>query len=292
MTNVKVVLISGLSGSGKTTAIKALEDIGFYCVDNLPIVLFPKFIELCSQSAGEITKAALVVDIRGKEFLEGSRQIIQQLREEGYLIEILFLESSDEILVRRYRETRRQHPLAIERPVLEGIQLEREELRIMRDMADKVIDTSELNVHELKDSIRKYFSNESRLGKMAITLLSFGYSYGIPHEADLLVDVRFIPNPYFIDELKRLTGEDLQVAEYVLKWDETQEFLKRFQELVEFLIPLYKKEGKTYLTVAIGCTGGRHRSIVVANTVEAHLRKNLIGGDVILRTHHRDIGKG
>jgi UPF0042 nucleotide-binding protein len=290
--NVKVVLISGLSGSGKTTAIKALEDIGFYCVDNLPIVLFPKFIELCSQSAGEITKAALVVDIRGKEFLEGSRQIIQQLREEGYLIEILFLESSDEILVRRYRETRRQHPLAIERPVLEGIQLEREELRVMREMAEKVIDTSELNVHELKDSIRKYFSNESRLGKMAITLLSFGYSYGIPHEADLLVDVRFIPNPYFIDELKRLTGEDLQVAEYVLKWNETQEFLRRFQELVEFLIPLYKKEGKTYLTVAIGCTGGRHRSIVVANTVEAHLRKNLKGGDIILRTHHRDIGKG
>jgi len=290
--NVKVVLISGLSGSGKTTAIKALEDIGFYCVDNLPIVLFPKFIELCSQSAGEITKAALVVDIRGKEFLEGSRQIIQQLREEGYLIEIIFLESSDEILVRRYRETRRQHPLAIERPVLEGIQLEREELRVMREMAEKVIDTSELNVHELKDSIRKYFSNESRLGKMAITLLSFGYSYGIPHEADLLVDVRFIPNPYFIDELNRLTGEDLQVAEYVLKWNETQEFLRRFQELVEFLIPLYKKEGKTYLTVAIGCTGGRHRSIVVANTVEAHLRKNLKGGDIILRTHHRDIGKG
>jgi UPF0042 nucleotide-binding protein len=290
--NVKVVLISGLSGSGKTTAIKALEDIGFYCVDNLPIVLFPKFIELCSQSAGEITKAALVVDIRGKEFLEGSRQIIQQLREEGYLIEIIFLESSDEILVRRYRETRRQHPLAIERPVLEGIQLEREELRVMREMAEKVIDTSELNVHELKDSIRKYFSNESRLGKMAITLLSFGYSYGIPHEADLLVDVRFIPNPYFIDELKRMTGEDLQVAEYVLKWNETQEFLRRFQELVEFLIPLYKKEGKTYLTVAIGCTGGRHRSIVVANTVEAHLRKNLKGGDIILRTHHRDIGKG
>ena len=292
MRNVKVVLISGLSGSGKTTAIKAMEDIGFYCVDNLPIVLFPKFIELCSQSAGEITKAALVVDIRGKEFLEGSRQIIQQLREEGYLIEILFLESSDEILVRRYRETRRQHPLAIERPVLEGIQLEREELGIIRDMADKVIDTSEFNVHELKDSIRKYFSNESRLGKLAITLLSFGYSYGIPHEADLLVDVRFIPNPYFIDELKRMTGEDLQVAEYVLKWNETQEFLRRFQELVEFLIPLYKKEGKTYLTVAIGCTGGRHRSIVVANTVEAHLRKNLKGGDIILRTHHRDIGKG
>jgi len=290
--NVKVVLISGLSGSGKTTAIKAMEDIGFYCVDNLPIVLFPKFIELCSQSAGEITKAALVVDIRGKEFLEGSRQIIQQLREEGYLIEILFLESSDEILVRRYRETRRQHPLAIERPVLEGIQLEREELGIIRDMADKVIDTSEFNVHELKDSIRKYFSNESRLGKLAITLLSFGYSYGIPHEADLLVDVRFIPNPYFIEELRRLNGEDLRVAEYVLKWDETQEFLRRFQELVEFLIPLYKKEGKTYLTVAIGCTGGRHRSIVVANTVEAHLRKNLKGGDIILRTHHRDIGKG
>jgi UPF0042 nucleotide-binding protein len=290
--NLRIVLISGLSGSGKTTTIKALEDMGFYCVDNLPIVLFPTFVDLCSRSAGGITTAALVVDIRGKEFLKGSRQIIQQLREEGYLIEVLFLESSDEILVRRYRETRRQHPLAIERSVLEGIQSEREGLRIMRDMADKVIDTSEFNVHELRDAIRKYFSDQSRLRKMTITLLSFGYSYGNPLEADLLVDVRFLPNPYFIDELKQLTGEDPQVVEYVLKWDETREFLKRFRGLVKFLIPLYKKEGKSYLTIAIGCTGGRHRSIVVANTVEAYLRKNLKGGDVILRITHRDIGKG
>ena len=292
MRNLRVVLISGLSGSGKTTAIKSLEDMGFYCVDNLPIVLFPKFVELCSQSAGEITKAALVIDIRGKEFLEGSRQIIQQLRGEGYLIEILFLESTDEILVRRYRETRRQHPLAIGRPVLDGIQSEREGLEVMRDMADKVIDTSEFNVHELQDEIREYFSNESRLRKMTVTLLSFGYSYGIPHEADLLMDVRFLPNPYFIEELKRLTGEDPRVSEYVLKWDETREFLRRFQELAEYLIPLYKKEGKTYLTIAIGCTGGRHRSIVVANTVEAYLGEHLKGGDVILRTTHRDIGRG
>ena len=292
MRNLRVVLISGLSGSGKTTAIKALEDMGFYCVDNLPFVLFPKFVELCSQSAGEIAKAALVVDIRGKEFLEGSRQIIQQLREEGYLIEILFLESSDEILVRRYRETRRQHPLAIGRSVLDGIQSERDGLRVMRHMADKVIDTSEFNVHDLQDEIRKYFSNESRLRKMTVTLLSFGYSYGIPYEADLLVDVRFLPNPYFIEELKRLSGEDSQVSEYVLKWDETREFLRRFQQLVEFLIPLYKKEGKTYLTIAIGCTGGRHRSIVVADVMEEHLRKHLRGGDVILRTTHRDIGRG
>jgi UPF0042 nucleotide-binding protein len=290
--NLRVVLISGLSGSGKTTAIKALEDMGFYCVDNLPVVLFDKFVELCSQSAGQITKAALGVDIRGKEFLEGVRQIIQQVREEGYPIEILFLESSDEILVRRYRETRRQHPLAVGRPVLEGIESEREGLRIMRDMADKVIDTSDFTVHELQDEIRKYFLDESRLRKMTITLFSFGYSYGIPHEADLLVDVRFLPNPYFVEELKRLTGEDGRVTKYVLKWDETREFLRRFQELVGFLIPLYQKEGKTYLTIAIGCTGGRHRSIVVANAVEMYLQKSLKGGDVILRTTHRDIGKG
>jgi UPF0042 nucleotide-binding protein len=290
--NLRVVLISGLSGSGKTTAIKALEDMGFYCVDNLPVVLFPTFVELCSQSAGQITKAALGVDIRGKEFLEGVRQIIHQVREEGYPIEILFLESSDEILVRRYRETRRQHPLAVGRPVLEGIESEREGLGIMRDMADKVIDTSDFTVHELQDEIRNYFSGESRLRKMTITLLSFGYSYGIPHEADLLVDVRFLPNPYFIEELKRLTGEDERVTKYVLKWKETRQFLRRFQELVGFLIPLYQKEGKTYLTIAVGCTGGRHRSIVVANAVEAYLRKSLKGGDVILRTTHRDIGKG
>ncbi len=292
MRNLRVVLISGLSGSGKTTAIKALEDMGFYCVDNLPIVLLPTFVELCSQSAGGITKVALGIDIRGKEFLEGSRQIIQQLREDGYMIEILFLESSGEILVRRYSETRRQHPLAIGKSVLEGIRSEREGLRIMRDMADKVIDTSAFNVHQLQDEIRTYFSDESRLRKMTITLLSFGYSYGIPHEADLLVDVRFLPNPYFVDELKRLTGEEPQVTEYVLKWDETREFLRRFENLVGFLIPLYKKEGKTYLTIAIGCTGGRHRSIVVANALEAYLRNEFNQGEFILRKTHRDIGKG
>jgi UPF0042 nucleotide-binding protein len=287
-----LVVISGLSGSGKTTAIKALEDIGFFCVDNLPVVLLPTFVDLCSQSAGQITKAALVVDIRGKEFLEGARQIIQQVREEGYPTDVLFLESSNEILVRRYRETRRQHPLAIGRPVLEGIEQEREGLSIMRDMSDKVIDTSEFSVHELQDEILSYFSNESKLRKMTITLLSFGYSYGIPHEADLVVDVRFLPNPYFVEELKRLTGEDKGVAEYVLRWDETRGFLRRFQELVGFLIPLYQKEGKTYLTIAVGCTGGRHRSIVVANSLGAYLQKSLKGGDVILRTTHRDIGKG
>jgi UPF0042 nucleotide-binding protein len=287
-----LVVISGLSGSGKTTAIKALEDIGFFCVDNLPVVLLPTFVDLCSQSAGQITKAALVVDIRGKEFLEGARQIIQQVREEGYPTDVLFLESSNEILVRRYRETRRQHPLAIGRPVLEGIEQEREGLSIMRDMSDKVIDTSEFSVHELQDEILSYFSNESKLRKMTITLLSFGYSYGIPHEADLVVDVRFLPNPYFVEELKRLTGEDKGVAEYVLRWDETRGFLRRFQELVGFLIPLYQKEGKTYLTIAVGCTGGRHRSIVVANSLVAYLQKSLKGGDVILRTTHRDIGKG
>ena len=292
MRNLRVVLISGLSGSGKTTAIKALEDMGFYCVDNLPIVLLPTFVELCSQSTGGITKVALGVDIRGKEFLEGSRQIIQQLREDGYMIEILFLESSGEILVRRYSETRRQHPLAIGKSVLEGIRLEREGLRIIRDMADKVIDTSAFNVHQLQDEIRTYFSDESRLQKMTITLLSFGYSYGIPHEADLLVDVRFLPNPHFVEELKRLTGEEPQVAEYVLKWDETREFLRRFEDFVGFLIPLYKKEGKTYLTIAIGCTGGRHRSIAVANALEAYLGNEFNQRDFILRKTHRDIGKG
>jgi UPF0042 nucleotide-binding protein len=292
MRNLRVVLISGLSGSGKTTAIKVLEDMGFYCVDNLPIVLLPTFVELCSQSAGGITKVAVVADIRGKEFLEGFRQIIQKLREDGHMIEILFLESSGEVLVRRYSETRRQHPLAIGKPVIEGIRSEREGLRIMRDMADKVIDTSGFNVHQFQDEIRKYFSDESRLRKMTITLLSFGYSYGIPQEADLLVDVRFLPNPYFVAELERLNGEDSQVAEYVLQWDETREFLRRFQELVDFLIPLYKKEGKTYLTIAIGCTGGRHRSIVVANTLGVYLRNKFKQGDFILRTNHRDIAKG
>jgi UPF0042 nucleotide-binding protein len=306
--NIRVILISGLSGSGKTTAIKSLEDIGFYCVDNLPILLLPKFIELCEQSGGKISKVAVVEDIRGtvsypggeetgvaqggKDFFEDSRRIIQNLQREGYSIEILFLESSDTILMRRFSETRRQHPLAVGGSVREGIRLERERLQGIRDMANQVLDTSHYHVHQLKERIQQYAQEGSSSGQITVTLLSFGYSFGIPFEADLLLDVRFLPNPYFIEELKRLKGEDARVTKYVLQWEETKEFLQRVQEFIRFLLPLYIRERKTHLTIAVGCTGGRHRSIVIVNRLAEMLRGELADRGMFLSVQHRDAEKG
>jgi UPF0042 nucleotide-binding protein len=321
-----VILISGLSGSGKTTAIKALEDIGFYCVDNLPILLLPKFIELCEQSGGKISKVAVVEDIRGeasypdsiqipnkagsgqvpdavgsgqargseevKDFLKDSRRIIQDLKREGYPIEILFLESSNPILMRRFSETRRQHPLAVGGSIREGLRLERERLQAIRDMAHQVIDTSQLNVHQLKEKIQQYAQEGRPTGQMTVTLLSFGYSFGIPFEADLVMDVRFLPNPYFVEELKRLKGDHPKIAEYVLQWEETKAFLRHLQELVRFLLPLYERERKTHLTIAVGCTGGRHRSIVIVNELGEMLRQEVTKRGVFLSVQHRDAEKG
>ncbi len=308
MKNIRVILISGLSGSGKTTAIKALEDIGFYCVDNLPILLLPKFLEVCEQSGGKISKVAVVEDIRGtasypvweetgsaqggKDFLEDSRRVIQNLQKEGYSVEILFLESSDPILMRRFSETRRQHPLAVGGSIGEGIRQEREWVQGIRDMANQVIDTSHFNVHQLKERIQKYAQEESSSGQMTVTLLSFGYSFGIPFEVDLLLDVRFLPNPYFVEELKRLKGEDPKVVEYVLQWEETKEFLQRVQEFIRFLLPLYIRERKTHLTIAVGCTGGRHRSIVIVNRLAEMLRDEVMKRGLFLSVRHRDAEKG
>jgi len=306
--DIRVILISGLSGSGKTTAIKALEDIGFYCVDNLPILLVPKFIELCEQSGGKISKVAIVEDIRGtasypnraqkaetqegKGFLEDSRRILQNLQREGYPIEILFLDSSDAVLMRRFSETRREHPLAAGGSIRDGIRLERERLQGIRDMANHVIDTSDFNVHQLKEKIQEYAQQGSNASQMTMTLLSFGYSFGIPYEADLLFDVRFLPNPYFVEELKRLRGDDPKVAKYVLQWEETKEFLNRVQDFIRFLFPLYMRERKTHLTIAVGCTGGRHRSVVIANRVKEMLSDELAQKGVFLTVRHRDSEKG
>ena len=308
MKSIRVILISGVSGSGKTAAIKALEDIGFYCVDNLPIFFLPKFLELCVQSGGKISKVGVVEDIRGyasypgvqetgqdekqKDFIEDSRRIILDLQKDDYSIEILFLESSDSVLMRRYSETRRQHPLAVGGSIREGIRLERERLQVIRDMATRVIDTSTYNVHQLKDEIQRYAQEGSAPRKMSLTLLSFGYSFGIPFESDLLLDVRFLPNPYFVEELKRLPGEDSRVAAYVLQWEEAKEFLRRVQDFIQFLLPLYEREGKTQLTIGIGCTGGRHRSIVIANRLAEMLQKEEAHKTIILHVRHRDVEKG
>jgi UPF0042 nucleotide-binding protein len=299
--NIRVILISGVSGSGKTTAIKALEDIGFYCVDNLPILLFPKFLELSEQSAGKVSKVAVVEDIRGyvsyetqsgNDFTEDSRRIIQELRREGYPIEILFLDCSDPILTRRFSETRRLHPLAIGGSIGEGLRLERERLQVIRDMADQVIETSDYHVHQLKDRIQRYAQEGSSFRQMTVTLFSFGYSFGIPYEADFVMDVRFLPSPYFVEDLKGLTGEDPRVADYVLQWEEAGEFLRRVQDFLRFLLPLYEREGKTHFTLAVGCTGGRHRSVVILNRLAEMLRDELTERNVLLSVHHRDEERG
>jgi UPF0042 nucleotide-binding protein len=281
----KIIIITGLSGSGKSTAIKALEDVGFFCVDNLPVVLLPKFLEIRVGQPSEISELALVMDIREAEFVSSYADVLDNLRNEGYEFEILFLEASEEELLRRYSQTRRHHPLAGKRNLLEGIRAEREQLKGLRGFADKVFDTSRYNVHDLKAMVVRHAVKEIHTGQVEVHILSFGFKHGIPLEADLVVDVRFLPNPYFMPELKELDGTSRQVEAFVKKWDETRTFLNNYLNLLDFLTPLYEKEGKSYLTIAIGCTGGRHRSVVVAREIFQYLKKKL---DRIHLTH-RDI---
>jgi UPF0042 nucleotide-binding protein len=284
-----IIIISGLSGSGKSTAMRALEDSGFYCIDNLPATLIPTFVELCQHSTRGLSKVAIVVDIRGKEFLEGFRKVAQDLRNEGHEVSILFLESADEVLIRRYSETRRSHPVEKERGLSlpEAVRGERGEMAFLREIADEVIDTSTLNVHQLRDAIIERLIPATP-HRMKVTLLSFGYSYGIPTEADIVMDVRLLPNPFFVSELRGLTGKDAQVRDYVLKQKETTPFIKRFNEMIEYLIPLYEKEGKSYLTIAIGCTGGKHRSVVITERVAEVLGQR----DQQVTVRHRDVKRG
>jgi len=285
MRNVRIAIITGLSGSGKSTALRALEDIGFFCVDNLPVMLLPKLLEMQSGTASEISKIALVMDIRGKQFLEKHTEIISGLKAEGYNIEILFLEASDDSLLQRFSETRRAHPLSEKRTVLDSIKLERDKLSNLKQMADNVIDTSRYNVHELKNLIQRYYLSPSSGKRLVVNLTSFGYRYGLPPDADIVLDVRFLPNPYFIKDLSDLSGNDKEVEDYVLRWDESKQFIDVLFNLVAFLTPLYEKEGKTYLNVGIGCTGGRHRSVVILN----QLSKYFTDRDYHVNLNHRDI---
>ena len=284
----KIIIITGLSGSGKSTAIKALEDVGFFCVDNLPVVLLPKFLELRKVNDSEISKLALVMDIREEGFLSTYSDILDRLCKQGYRFEILFLEASEEILLRRYSQTRMQHPLAGGKSLLEAIRNEVEQLKGLKQTAAKVIDTSHYNVHELKAVILGHVLKVVDTGHVEVQVLSFGYKYGIPYDADLVIDVRFLPNPYFVSELGGLDGTAPEVQAFVKKWDETPIFLKKYLDLLDYLVPLYKKEGKSYLTVAVGCTGGRHRSIVIANEIFQHLKKKIDRINLV----HRDIELG
>jgi UPF0042 nucleotide-binding protein len=279
-----LVVVTGMSGSGKGTVLKTFEDLGFFCIDNLPVPLIPKFVEGINVSGGEVRNAALVIDIRAGERLHGLEHLIGELRKSVFHLFVLYLEARDDVLVRRFSETRRPHPLSGGRPLREAIQMERRRLRKLRELADYTIDTSDSNVHEVKALVMERFRKHPRSSDLNLNLLSFGYKNGIPLEADLLFDARFLPNPYFVPRLKALSGRDREVVRYLRSFLQTKEFVKRIGDLLEYLLPNYLKEGKSYLTIAVGCTGGRHRSVFV---VEA-LAKLLKNRRRAIRVHHRD----
>jgi UPF0042 nucleotide-binding protein len=282
-----LVIVTGVSGSGKSTALRAMEDAGFYCVDNLPIVLLEKLLELSGHTAGEVSRIAAVVDARDVRFLPEAPRIIGELRQRGLTLTVLFLDATDESLVRRYSETRRRHPLSgAEGTVQEGIAAERQALAGLRAVADEVVDTTTLNVHDLKRLVGKRFvdGEQARLG---VTVVSFGFRYGIPPHADLVLDVRFLPNPYFVPALRARTGTEPEVRDFVLSQPDALAFLDRLLDFGGFLLPRYKAEGKSYLTIAIGCTGGKHRSVAIAG----ELSRRLEATGQSVRLWHRDLEK-
>ena len=287
MKNLRVVIITGLSGSGKSTALRALEDVGFFCVDNLPVILLPKFLSITTSSSPEIKHVAMVMDLRERSFLDKYQRIFTGLKEKGYKIEIIFLESSDDSLLHRFSETRRIHPLSERGMIMEGILMEREKLSSLKKMADKIIDTTSVNVHQLKDIVQRHFLPSSKHKKMVINITSFGYRYGLPVDADLVFDVRFLPNPYFVENLKNYDGHHADVQDYVLQNKESKEFLKKILDLMNLLIPLYEKEGKVRLNIAMGCTGGKHRSVVMANKLDSYYSSK----KYMVNLNHRDIKK-
>lgn len=285
--NIRFVIITGLSGAGKSQAVKSFEDLGYFCIDNLPPLLLPKFAELAIQSGGKINKIALVSDIRGGQFFASLSEALHELEETGLDYEILFLEADDNILIRRFKETRRRHPLADLGSIAEGIQAERRMLAEIRGKADKIIDTSELTPQQLKEEITSLYAPGSEQENILITLVAFGFKYGIPLDADMVLDVRFLPNPHYVENLRSLTGNDRDVQDYVWKWSITHKFFQKLVDLVEFLIPCYIKEGKPQLVIAIGCTGGKHRSVVLVRELEKILR----GKKYNVITELRDISK-
>lgn len=285
MRGIRFVIITGLSGAGKSETMKSFEDLGYFCVDNLPPVLIPKFAELCSQSDGKINKIALVVDIRGGGFFDDVSMALESLEETGFTYEILFLECSEEILVRRFKESRRRHPLSASGGILEGIRAEMERLEELRGKASMILDTSNLTARQLREIISNNYSHLPEQERLLITVVSFGFRRGIPLDADLVFDVRFLPNPHYVDSLRELTGNSEEVASYVLKWPVATRFLSKLYDLMEFLGPYYIKEGKSNLIVGIGCTGGQHRSVTIANRLGDFLRTK--GYRVVV--NHRDI---
>lgn len=286
---MRFVVVTGMSGGGKSTALKMLEDAGFYCVDNLPVPLIEKFVELIAMPNSEINKVALGLDVRADQPFEEAKRTLDRLREKGYVYEILYMDASERVLLKRYKETRRMHPLSPEGRVEDGIHKEQEILKAIKENADYVIDTSNLLSRELKEDINRIFIMNEEYNSLMITMLSFGFKHGIPADADLVFDVRFLPNPYYIDNLKEHTGNEKDVQDYVLGFPEASEFLGKLEDMVRFLIPNYVKEGKYQLVVAIGCTGGKHRSVTLANELYKRMKNQ---GNYGLKLYHRDVGQG
>lgn len=287
MRRLQAVIITGISGSGKSSALKAFEDMGYFCVDNLPIALLPDFFRLSEETTTSLTKVALVMDVREEGFLTQYPMIFSSLKKDGFHLEILFLDSNDSVLIQRYSQTRRGHPLQPRGDIASAIALERSMLSSIKEAADRLLDTSNLNVHQLRKSIFDLYAQRERLDRLAIHVLSFGFKYGVPADANLVFDVRFLPNPYFEPGMRSLTGCDDAVYQYVLDCKETHLFMQHLTDMIDFLLPRFKDEGKSYLVIAIGCTGGHHRSVVVARALEEYLAKS--GEDVLLT--HRDIRK-
>jgi UPF0042 nucleotide-binding protein len=285
----RIVIVTGVSGSGKSTATKALEDLGYFCIDNLPVVLLPKLLDLVTTgTSDEVQRLAIVVDAREGRFLDETPAALAQVRQEGHKLEVVYFDCADDALLRRFSETRRRHPLSPEGSVQEGIATERKMLSALRGLADQVIDTTRMTVHELRDAIATRFAGAEAGESLNVTLLSFGFRNGIPTASDLVFDVRFLPNPYFVEGLKPHPGTDPRVSQWVLERTQTQEFLARLESLLAFLLPQYRAEGKSYLTVSIGCTGGRHRSVALAEELAKRLTDK---HRAKVKVTHRDVLK-
>lgn len=284
---MKIVIVTGMSGAGKTTALRVLEDAGYYCVDNMPISLVIKFAELAAVQEDGNPNIALGVDIRNGNALGELAAVLDEMTERHYLYKILFLDASDDVLIKRYKETRRVHPLAKEERVDKGITEERAQLDFLKKQADYIIDTSQLLTRELKQELEKIFVLDKKYANLFISILSFGFKYGIPSDADLVFDVRFLPNPYYVDGLRNLTGNDKEIQDYVMGFEASRTFLTKLEDMIRFLIPNYVLEGKNSLVIAIGCTGGKHRSVTLANALFNRIQDMEYG----IKLEHRDIDK-
>ncbi len=285
---MRFVIVTGMSGAGKSTALKMLEDMGYFCVDNLPIPLMSKFAEMLTAQDSEINNVALGIDVRGGQAFTNLEKKLEEIKAHGIKYEILFLDAKDNVLVKRYKETRRQHPLGGEGRIDLGIAKEREAIRFLKVQAKYILDTSKMLTRELKRELTKIFVQGKTFKNLYITVMSFGFKYGIPQDADLVFDVRFLPNPYYIEELKEKTGNDAPVRDYVMDNDRTREFVEKLHDMMEFLIPNYILEGKNQLVIAVGCTGGKHRSVTLANELYEFLN---IKENYGVRIEHRDIRK-